>query len=165
MDVLAYIIGAISMILGIVVGIVRKIGDTLREAQDAIKEEYRLAYLEFGSVARSEDRVLENLEPPVKRLQSLHYVSHRDLLRLRIAERLVATARFFPVPAVVLPIVSIGLGMLALDGSAYRLRLLCLIVLPGVVMLIGVAFLCWLVCCENSLKHVAHKYTRREYGP
>jgi len=163
MEIFGYIIGAINLILGLIIGIQRKLDDHLLEAQSSIKKEFFYSYREFSSMMLSQTLDMEKEKMCVNRLMNLQYASILDVSKLKKIEVLMDRLLPLLIIGVVSVIISIIVGNLLFNETQLSLKLIFIIVIPIVVLIMQFIFLYACIWCEKYLKRLAKKYHDMEY--
>lgn len=166
MEVIGYIICALTFILGLCIKLIRGTDSTLIKARETIKDQFVQAYREFGSVAGvsgEKGREVTMLDTSVNRLKRLHCASIADLLLLKRIEWVLAKNTKLVLLVIIAAICSVLYGRLFVGEGRVIMRNLFLVGIPSVVFLSqGVLFL-WIIDKERYMNRVIERYKGGEY--
>jgi len=162
LEVVGYIIGAMTLIAGVFINLVRRVDSTLLRAIGTIKDEFEFAYREFGTVT-GEGRESERLKTCTRRMRRLHYSSLWDLLKLKIIEWILGKTILLVICIIVFVAISLVLGHTIFSENQLVLRFIFLVGIPFILFVVEVVFVGWVLKREGYLKRVIDRYEKQEY--
>jgi hypothetical protein len=166
MNVAGIAIAVFVAVLGIVVTVVRKLGDDLAKAKSSVTTEFLNAYQEFGHVimavmAGTAD--FEKLQTCIARLKNLHCASALDLPRLVKIRRFLSCAIYLAVVDIVVAVTSLVIGLYLSDKLHATWRFFLVVGFPVLLLILQAALLCATLGYEKYLKETAQRYGNLEY--
>jgi len=158
-----YVIAGLTLFVGIFITLFRRVDDTLLKARSTIKQEFILAYREFGDTAAAEGTDSARLDMCVKRLRCLHYSSLWDFLKLKAIEWVLGLTVKLIICVIILVALSIVIGIFVLNENQSKLRFVFVIGIPFILFIGEMAFLGWILKRESYLNRVINRYKNLEY--
>ena len=162
MELIGYIIGGTTFVMGIVIKLVRSVNKSVLETQGTIKDEFEFTYREFATVA-GESRESEKLGMSVGRIKGLYYHSQRDLLKIRILNWVLGKTWGCLVLIWIVVLISLGIGILVLDENQIVSRFIFLLGFPSVLLASELGLLGYILKGEKYLNQANEFYKKVEY--
>ena len=163
MEIFGYIIGAINLILGLIIGIIRKLDDHLLKAKTSIEKEFFYTYKDFSSIVSSQTIDSTKEKMSINRLLNLHYVSIFDISKVNKIEFLMDKLLPFSIIEVVLVIMSLIIGNLLFNETQIYQKFIFIILIPILMLILQFIILYICISCEKYLKRLIKKYQDMGY--
>jgi hypothetical protein len=163
MELVGYIIAGLTALLGVIISIIARTDDKVLEARAIIKEEYCLAYKEFGEIVSSEAFNAQRFDAAIKRLSRLHIASPPDCVKIRIIERRISATVPVIILFIFLTVCSLAVG-LKIDFKNETYKNIYIVLIPLILLFLELFYLGYILSRERFLKRLSINYKNLDYG-